>query len=196
MNLTRINAQSGVSIELKKGSQLKVTSSDGCQVADLFCTSSVRQNDVLSSGRSIDYNESILFTTDHILFSAGGFPLLKIIEDTCGRHDFLVTPCSLQMFHMLSNSDKYHPSCQENLCNSLGRFGLPVELITTTFNIFMNYEFDMSGKIKLRKPSNKPGDYIIFEACEDILIGLTACADPDTNGGICKPIDFEILSIT
>ncbi len=188
----RISARSGTGVQLKKGNQLMVTAADGCQVADLFCVSAVRRNDALSSGRSIDYNETILFTSGHILFSISGFPLLRIIEDTCGRHDFLVTPCSLQMFQMLSNSNEYHPSCHENLCNFLDHFKLPIELISTTFNIFMNYEFEMSGKIKLNKPLNKPGDYIIFEACEDVFLGLTACADPDTNGGSCKPVDYEV----
>ena len=192
MNACRIKAQSGTSFQLKKGEKLQVTSPEANQVADLFCFSNLRACDALSSGRSIDYNDSILFTSGNTLYSVAGFPLLKILEDTCGRHDFLVTPCSLQMFQMLSNSNDYHPSCHENLCRALGSTTFPIELISTTFNIFMNYEFDLSGKLTLQKPLNKAGDYIIFQACEDITVGLTACADPDTNAGNCKPIDYII----
>ncbi len=192
MSTFRIKAQSGTSFQLKKGEKLKVISPEANQVADLFCFSNLRVRDALSSGRSIDYNESILFTFGDTLYSAAGFPLLKILEDTCGRHDFLVTPCSLQMFRMLSNSNDYHPSCHENLCRALGSSTFPTELISTTFNIFMNYEFNLSGKLTLQKPCNKLGDYIIFEASEDITVGLTACADPETNAGYCKPIDYQI----
>lgn len=192
MTPTCIHAQTGTSFRLRQREELTVRSPTGEQVADLFCFSHDRPLDALSSGRSIDYNETVLFTTGHTLYSNAGVPLLEIIEDSCGRHDFLVTPCSLQMFHMLSHTQEYHPSCHENLCRAFAQLDRPPELISTTFNIFMNYEIDPSGKIHLRRPLNKPGDVVIFRACEDVIVGLTACADEATNGGSCKPIEYVI----
>ena len=192
MKPTCINAQSGTSFRLRNREELTVLAPTGAQVADLFCFSCERPLDALSSGRSIDYNETVLFTTGHTLFSNAGVPLLEIIEDSCGRHDFLVTPCSLQMFHMLSNTKDYHPSCHENLRRAFAQFERPPELISTTFNIFMNYEIDREGKIHLRRPLNKPGDCVVFRAREDLIVGLTACADQVTNGGSCKPIEYVI----
>lgn len=192
MKPTCIRAQSGTSFRLHSGEELTVLSPTGAQVADLFCFSCDRPSDVLSSGRSIDYNETIYFTKGHTLFSNAGIPLLEIIEDLCGRHDFLVTPCSLQMFHMLSKTTDYHPSCHENLCEAFAQFDCPHELISTTFNIFMNYEIDHNGKIHLRPPLNKSGDFVVFRALEDMIVGLTACADQATNGGVCKSIEYVI----
>ena len=192
MKPTCINAQSGTSFRLHSGEDLTVLSPTGAQVADLFCFSCDRPSDALSSGRSIDYNETVCFTKGHTLFSNAGVPLLEIIEDLCGRHDFLVTPCSLQMFHMLSKTTDYHPSCHENLREAFAQFERPPELISTTFNIFMNYEIDHNGTIHLRPPLNKPGDFVVFRACEDLIVGLTACADQATNGGFCKPIEYLI----
>jgi uncharacterized protein YcgI (DUF1989 family) len=194
LKLTCITAQSGTSFRLHHGDELIVLSPTGVQVADLFCFSCERPLDALSSGRSIDYNETVSFTKGHTLFSNSGVPLLEIIEDSCGRHDFLVTPCSLQMFHMLSQTKNYHPSCHENLCRAFAQFERPPELISTTFNIFMNYEIDQNGKIHLRRPRNKPGDFVVFHAREDLIIGLTACADETTNDGYCKPIEYLISS--
>ena len=192
MTPTCINAQSGTSFRLHSGEDLTVLSPTGAQVADLFCFSCDRPSDALSSGRSIDYNETVCFTKGHTLFSNAGVPLLEIIEDLCGRHDFLVTPCSLQMFHMLSKTTDYHPSCHENLREAFAQFERPPELISTTFNIFMNYEIDHNGTIHLRPPLNKPGDFVVFRAREDLIVGLTACADQATNGGFCKPIEYLI----
>lgn len=192
MTPTCINAQSGTSFRLHSGEDLTVLSPTGAQVADLFCFSCDRPSDALSSGRSIDYNETVCFTKGHTLFSNAGVPLLEIIEDLCGRHDFLVTPCSLQMFHMLSKTTDYHPSCHENLREAFAKFERPPELISTTFNIFMNYEIDHNGTIHLRPPLNKPGDFVVFRAREDLIVGLTACADQATNGGFCKPIEYLI----
>ncbi|MEO7859102.1 MAG: DUF1989 domain-containing protein [Nitrospirales bacterium] len=45
--------------------------------------------------------------------------MFTIIQDTVGRHDFLLTPCSQEMFEILYTQKGYHPSCFENLLNSL-----------------------------------------------------------------------------
>jgi uncharacterized protein YcgI (DUF1989 family) len=96
------------------------------------------------------------------------------------------------MYHMLSHTLDYHPSCHENLSHAFAQFNRPPELISTTFNIFMNYEIDQNGTLHLRRPLNTPGDFIVFRALEDLIVGLTACADEATNDGMCKPIDYVI----
>ena len=189
----QIAAQTGKAFRLKKGDCLKVIDPNGEQVSDLFCFSDDDKRVPLSSGRSIDYNETVYLTTGHKLFSNSGEVMLTIVEDTCGRHDFLVTPCSLQMFQMMSGKIEYHPSCQENLCLHLKEFGIEENQITTTFNIFMNVPVSENGKISVLKPKSKAGDYIIFKAEMDLIIGLTACSDEGTNNGSCKPILYEIL---
>ncbi len=184
-------AQHGTAFVLRKGDVLTVIDIEGGQVADLFCFDR-KDLDPLSSGRSIDYCETIAFTTEHTLYSNAGNPLLRIVEDTCKVHDFLVTPCSLQMFQMMSESDAYHPSCLENLVASFAPFGIGADRVTTTFNAFMNVPVDAHGKIRVDTPWSKAGDHIAFEAMRDVIVGLTACADEGSNGGRCKPIAYEI----
>jgi hypothetical protein len=58
---------------------------------------------------------SIYLTTGHVLFSNRSRPLLTITADTVGRHDFLFTPCSPEMFRVLYRVNGHHPSCFENL---------------------------------------------------------------------------------
>ncbi|RZA04482.1 MAG: urea carboxylase-associated family protein [Proteobacteria bacterium] len=188
-----IAPQTGAGFRLKKGERLRVTDPNGEQVSDLFCFSDGPAPVPLSSGRSIDYADTMLFTKGHHLYSYAGIPMLEILEDSCGRHDFLVTPCSLHMFQMLGGNDEYHPSCQENLEKALSPFGLDVRQIGTTFNIFMNIPFKPDGSIRVEKPLSKAGDYILFEAKMDLIVGLTACSDEGTNNGSCKPISYEII---
>lgn len=192
MTLSRIAPQSGVGFELGRGDRLKVIDPKGEQVADLFCFTKTNPPAPLSSGRSIDYADTVLFTKGHELYSRDGYPVLKILEDTCGRHDFLVTPCSLQMFQMLGH-EGYHPSCQENLERALSQFPVNVAEIGSTFNIFMNIPIAADGKIKVETPLSRPGDYVVLEALTDLYVGLTACSDEGTNGGSCKEIHYEIL---
>ena len=57
----------------------------------------------------------------------------------------------------------------------------------------MNVVVDSTGAIKIHKPRSIPGDYIIFEAQMDLLVGLTACSEEATNDYSFKPIQYEIL---
>ena len=187
-----IPAQSGVAFELGRGDLLKVIDPEGEQVADLFCFDRHDPRDSLSSGRSIDYNETIRFTRGHKLYSFQGKVMLEIVEDSCGTHDFLVTPCSLQMFKMLDPQCESHPSCQTNLARAFADFGLEEHHLGTTFNIFMNVPASQGGRIRVEAPLSRPGDSVVFRAQRDLILGLTACADEGTNRGRCKPILYEI----
>ena len=179
---------------LKKGQRLKVIDTHGQQVSDLFCFDARNLSDALSSGRSIDYNDSVFLSTGNILYSNHSNEMVKIVEDSCWRHDFLLPPCSQRMFEIVNKNSAPHPSCHENLATALDGYGIITDLISTSFNIFMNVSVTSDGKIKILPPLSNPGDYIIFEAMRDIIVGLTACAHEETNNGKCKSIDYEIIT--
>ena len=49
-----------------------------------------------------------------------------------------------------------------------------------------------TGKLRVLPPISKAGDSITFRAEMDLIIGLTACSAPDSNGGTFKPIHYRI----
>ena len=49
---------------------------------------------------------------------------MAIIEDTNGRNDFLLAPCSPETFEIMYDHIGYHPSCFENLSTNLKPFGI------------------------------------------------------------------------
>lgn len=182
----------GTGFLMKKGSYLKIIDPAGEQVSDLYSAAASNVADGFSAGRTMDYNDTLFLTTGNSLYGHSGVKHLEIIEDTCGRHDVLVTPCSLQMFQMMNKDVHYHPSCHENLQLALKSFGISALQITSTFNVFMNVTVDPRGRIKVEKPMSKANDYIVFKACQDLVIGLTACSDEGTNNGSCKEICYEL----
>lgn len=184
--------QTGASLILKKGERLRVFSPQGQQVADLFCFNADDKGESLSSGRSVDYNDTLLLTTNHCLYSNRSNVMLKILEDSCGRHDFLMTPCSLRMFQIVAGNQDYHPSCQENLSQHLKAFGIHEDQISTTFNIFMNVSFQEQGSLAILPPLAGKNDFILFEAAMDLVVGLTACSHEETNAGHCKSICYQV----
>jgi uncharacterized protein YcgI (DUF1989 family) len=188
----RLEPQTGAAFRLRRGQTLRITDLEGEQVADLvaFTPDGVEW---LSSGRSIDYNATLAFTTGHVLYSNRSNPMLTIVEDTVGRHDFLFAPCSPEMFERLYGFDRDHPSCFGNLVMALAEFGIDPDRIPTTFNVFMNVEFDDGMKATVAPPLSQAGDHFDVRAETDLIVGLTACSAEQSNNWRFKPIGYTIL---
>ena len=191
---TRIPPQSGVAFRLRAGEILRIHDPLGEQVADLFAFRDGDHACSLSSGRSIDYASKIYLSTGDTLYANNSQPMFKIVEDTVGRHDFLLTPCSQEMFEILYRHQGHHPSCFENLYRAFEPFGIRPDQIHTTFNVFMNVEVDAQGAVSVKPPTSKAGDYIDLRAEMNLVCALTACSAENSNNGSFKPIDFEIIT--
>lgn len=166
---------------------------NGEQVADLLAFNAADIDEVISSGRTLDYAETIRLTTGNILYSNRSNALLEIVEDTVGRHDFLLTPCSFATFRHFYPDQPPHRGCFGNLAEALAPYGVTPDRIPVAFNCFMNVPVDgVTGKLRVLPPMSKAGDHIRFRAAIDLIIGLTACSAPDSNGGSFKPIDYRI----
>jgi uncharacterized protein YcgI (DUF1989 family) len=191
--------QTGVGFEMEKGQTLRIIDPEGEQVSDVmaFASSGAGRADAsewLSSGRTIDYNNTIYHTTGHVLYSNRSNPMFTILEDRVGRHDFILTPCSPETFEMLyEGHEGYHPSCLENLSRSLGPYGIEGDDIPTTFNAFMNVGVSPSGQIAIGPPHSKPGDFLEVRAEMDLVVGVTACSAEKSNNHAFKPIDLELI---
>lgn len=189
-----IEPKSGASLILRRGEILKVTDIKGCQVSDMLLYNLDNNDEKISSGKTFDYEETILLTTGNFLWSNQSNKMVKIIEDTNGRNDFLLAPCDRKTMKHFYNITEYHPSCFENLHKGLDKFGIRKETIPSAFNIFMNVTFNEKGALSVDPPTSKAGDYICFEAKMDLIVALTACSAIDSNGGSFKPIGYEIIS--
>ncbi|MBS0479034.1 MAG: urea carboxylase-associated family protein [Proteobacteria bacterium] len=188
-----IPERSGVAFELPQGAVLTVIDPKGEQVADLLAFNAGDIGEAISSGRTLDYAETIYLTTGHKLYSNRSRVMLDIIGDTVGRHDFLLTPCSADTFVHFYPDLPAHRGCFGNLAEALAPHGVTPDMIPTAFNCFMNVPVDgTTGKLRVLPPISKAGDSIAFRAAMDLIVGLTACSAPDSNGGTFKPIQYRI----
>jgi uncharacterized protein YcgI (DUF1989 family) len=188
-----IPPRSSVSFILKKGQHLKVVDLEGEQVSDFVCYNLHDNNEYLSSGRTIDYAETIFLTKGHPFYSNRSNIMFNIVEDTVGRHDFLLTPCSSDTFRIIYGHTNPHRGCHGNLSESLKPFGISPDDIPICFNIFMNVKIDgETGKISVCPPKSKPGDHIMLQATMDLIVGMTACSAEMSNNYAFKPIGYEI----
>lgn len=189
----KIEKQSGVAFILKKGQKLKVTDPFGEQVSDMVLFNAEDKREKISSGKTLDFEENILLSEGNFLWSNRSRRMMKILKDTNGRNDFLLAPCSPETFKIMYNNSGYHPSCFENLYRNLEKFNIEPDDIPTAFNIFMNVRFSPEGKLSVEPPLSKAGDFVLFEAEIDLIVGLTACSAEDSNNGSFKPIHYEMM---
>ena len=189
-----IEPQTGTAFILKKGETLRVTDIQGEQVSDFICFNLNDKAEYLSSGRTIDYAETIFLTAGHPFYSNRSNIMFDIKEDTVGRHDFLLTPCSAETFKIIYGHEKPHRGCFGNLSEALAPYGITPDSIPVCFNIFMNVTVNGdTGKIDVLPPKSKAGDHIIIEAQMDLIVGMTACSAEMSNNYSFKPIGYEVL---
>lgn len=189
----RIAPQCGAAFKLRAGDLLRVCDPFGEQVADLFAFKDGEHACSLSSGRSIDYAGKLYLSTGDVLYANDSREMFTIVADAVGRHDFLLTPCSQEMFEKLYHWQGHHPSCLQNLCGAFEPHGIRPHQIATTFNIFMNVAVDADGAVRVLTPKSRPGDFIELRAEMDLVCGLTACSAELSNNGAFKPIDYRIV---
>jgi len=191
--LNIIPPRTGTAFVLKKGQRLRVVDIQGEQVSDLICYNLNDKAEYLSSGRTIDYAETIHLTTGHPFYSNRSNIMFHLIEDTVGKHDFLLTPCSADTFRIIYGHQQPHRGCLGNLAEALENYGITADAIPVTFNVFMNVAIDgNTGKLSVLPPKTKAGDYIVIEAAMDLLVGLTACSAGMSNNYSFKPIGYKI----
>ncbi len=191
-----LEPQTGIGLEVRQGQVLRVIDPQGEQVSDLLAFNATDRREWLSSGRSLDYNDTIYLTTGHVLYSNRSSPMLTIVEDRVGRHDFLLTPCSPEMFRILYRHVGHHPSCFENLATSLAPYDIAPDALPTTFNIFMDVNVAADGALRIGPPRSRAGDFIDLRAEMDLIVGVTACSAEKSNNGTFKPIDVELRTVT
>jgi uncharacterized protein YcgI (DUF1989 family) len=192
MSRVEIAPRSGTAFRLAEGRTLKVIDPQGSQVSDLVAFAAADTREALSNGRTFDYEETLRLTAGNRLWSNRSNPMLAIVEDTVGSHDFLLTPCSEATFRHFYPHQPVHRGCFGNLAEALAPHGIEPDAIPCAFNLFMNVPIAPDGSLRVDPPLSKAGDFIRLRAEMDLVIGLTACSAYASNGGSFKPIHYSI----
>lgn len=153
---------------------VRIVDVEGQQVADFVCFVRDDPTEKLSVHNTALIQGTIYVTTGHALLSDRCRRLMTIAEDTCGRHDLLAGSCSEG-----TNRVRYgiadSPNCRSNFEAALRPFGIPLEQIPYSMNVFMNVPIEADGRISIQPPVSKPGDHVDFRAEVDLIVGISNC---------------------
>jgi uncharacterized protein YcgI (DUF1989 family) len=189
-----VPAASGVGLKLRRGDRLRVIDPEGGQSGDLLAYSQ-DGCERLSNGRTFDYGGKIYVSTGDVLWSDLSNPMLTIVSDQVGRHDFLYASCTVEMYHIEYKVVGYHPNCADNLSSALRELGIEPGPLPTAFNLFMNVDILADGRLSIAPPRSRAGDSIVLRAEMDLAIALSSCPASTCNGGAPpRSLAFEVLS--
>jgi len=187
-----IPPKSGSALVLKKGQTMRIIDTEGEQVVDLVCFAEKDLDEHLSTARTIGFNLKLFLSTDDVLFSNWGNPMLTIVEDQVGRHDMLFGACNQKLYERVFGATETVPNCTDNLHSSLKQYNVKKARIPAPFNVFMRADINPDGTLEIMSPDSKAGEYIDLRAEQDLIVGLSTCPSPRANNNRFTSVEVEI----
>ena len=185
-----ISACSGIKLDVKKGQNITVIDIEGGQVVDFFAEAADGPNEFLSTGVTIDCNESLKLKIGDIIYTNLYRPMMKVLSDDVGEHDLLHPCCRPEMYDFFYHNGKGHPNCFDNINTALNE----QRPVITPVNLFMHTKINTDGSIVVEAPISRAGDKIVIKALLDITLGAAACSVSESkcNSGKCSPVKIII----
>lgn len=111
---------SGKRIDVKQGQTITVIDLEGGQVVDFFAEATGNQGEFLSTGVTIDCNESLGLNAGDKIYTNLYHPMMQVISDDVGEHDLLHPCCRPEMYDFFYHNGEGHPNCLDNINGALG----------------------------------------------------------------------------
>ena len=185
-----IPACSGMKIDVKQGQSITVIDIEGGQVVDFFAEVNGNANEFLSTGVTIDCNESLKLNVGDIIYTNLYRPMIKVLTDDVGEHDLLHPCCRPEMYDFFYHNGEEHPNCFDNINRVLDE----QRAVIVPVNLFMHTKISTNGSISVEEPVSKAGDKIVLKALMDITLGVAACSVSESkcNRGTCSPVKIVV----
>jgi len=169
---------------LKRGQYFRILDLEGNQAVDTLFYSTADPADRYSAVDTIRRQGNIFLTAGTTLISQDGHELLRIVADTCGRHDTLGGACSaesntvryaLGKKHMHSCRDSFLLTLAESHGRDEGLAPLGKRDLTANINFFMNVPVDAEGRLSFADGVSSPGKYVELLALMDVTVLISNC---------------------
>ncbi len=193
-SLITVPARKGKAARLAKGETVKLINTHGQQVVDTWAFSAQDLGEFMSMEHSRMAIWKGVPQVGDTLVTNKRRPILTLVEDTTpGVHDMLLSACDRYRYEILGHVG-FHDSCTDNLWNSLAAIGLKPTETPCPFNVFQNSPLLPDGRIEIRPPASKPGQYVVLKAEMDIIVVFSACPQDiaPTNAGAPVEVHFTI----
>jgi urea carboxylase-associated protein 1 len=183
-------------VAIEKGQTLRLVDLEGNQAIDALFYSRDQVGERYSATQTMLSQGGIYLTTDSVLMSNEGRPMLTIVADTCGRHDTLGGACaseSNQVRYALGK--KYMHSCRDNFLLALQRadIGLGKRDLAPNVNFFMNVPVTPDGGLKFEDGVSAAGKYVELRAEMALWLLISNCPQLNNPCNGYNPTAAQVL---
>lgn len=185
----------GRSVLVRAGEEFVLIDVDGKQVGDFVCFNYANPEEQVSPIHMRASLSSIRLKEGDYLYSNRRQPLMQLVKDTVGRHDFFFPACDYWRYKVDFNMED-HPNCHDNLRDALKKYNLDHLPVPDPINWFMNNALDENWDYVIEEPLSKPGDYVQLKALEDVVIAVSTCSQDmaPVNGFKVTPLKMQVLA--
>lgn len=182
---------------IKKGQTVRILDLEGNQAADTLFYNADDVSERYSAIDTVREQGNVYLTAGSVLMSNDCNPMLKIVADTCGRHDTLGGACATE-----SNTVRYAlekkcmHACRDSWLLAIAEndeLGLSKADITHNINFFMNVPITSDGKLSFADGISGAGKYVELEALIDTIILVSNCPQLNNPCNAYNPTPVEIL---
>lgn len=182
---------------VKKGETIRILDLEGNQAADTLFYNANKPSERYSATDTIREQGNVYLTTGTVLLSDECNPMLKIVADTCGRHDTVGGACSCESNTVRYSLDKktMH-ACRDSwllAINEQPELGLSKKDITHNINFFMNVPVTIDGKLTFADGISGAGKYVELEALMDCIVLISNCPQLNNPCNAYNPTPVEVL---
>jgi urea carboxylase-associated protein 1 len=182
--------------ELKAGEVLRIVDLEGNQAVDTLFFNAADPHDRYSAVDTIRAQGNVFLTAGSVLLAQSGQPLVKIVADTCGRHDTLGGACAAESNMVRYALDKrYMHNCRDSFLLALAEhdIGLTKRDLGHNVNFFMNVPVTPEGGLTFADGISEPGKYVEVQACCDVIVLVSNCPQLNNPCNAYNPTPVEMI---
>jgi urea carboxylase-associated protein 1 len=180
---------------IKKGQTVRITDCQGNQAADTLFFDAANYLDHYSAVKTIASQKNIYLTAGSVLLSQSGKELLKIVADTCGRHDTVGGACSSQSNTVrYAHSKEYMHNCRDSFMRYIAKENEYLKRdLSPNINFFMNVPVTPEGNLRFDDGVSSPEAYVEMEALTDVMLLLSNCPQLNNPCNAYNPTPVKII---
>ena len=182
---------------IKAGQTARIVDLEGNQAVDTLFYSSDDISERYSASDTIREQGSLYLTAGSSLLSNVNRPMLKIVADTCGRHDTLGGACSSESNTVRYDQNKrFMHSCRDSWMLAISEhpeYGLDKRDISHNINFFMNVPVTENGGLTFEDGISGARKYVELEALMDVVMLISNCPQMNNPCSGFNPTPIEVL---
>ncbi len=118
-------------------------------------------------------------------------PLLKVVQDTVGRHDTFALACTARGYE--ERGFPGHVNCSDNISAAMAPFGVAPRRAWPAINFFFNSWINPTdNRLRNDEAWSRAGDYVAMRAMTDLVCVSTACPDDIDPINGWNPTDVHV----